>query len=132
MSTLNILLASNPSFKFVAVEFANSQTPYTYKTTLDLEDGDTVVVDTPRTGMTCAVVTKVLKLEEVDATKFDYKWVVSKVDTDYYEKVLDMQAQVQKTINDSKRSKLVKEMKAQLAEEIGDDAVAKVEKLVRL
>lgn len=82
--------------------------------------------------MTCAVVTKVLKLEEVDATKFDYKWVVSKVDTDYYEKVLDMQAQVQKTINDSKRSKLVKEMKAQLAEEIGVDAVAKVEKLVRL
>lgn len=132
MSTLNILLASNPSFKFVTVEFKNSQTPYTYKTTLDLEEGDTVVVDTPRTGMTCALVTAVLRLEEVDATKFDYKWVVSKVDTDYYEKVTDMQAQVQKTINDSKRSKLVKEMKAQLAEEIGDDAVAQVEKLVRL
>lgn len=132
MSTLNILLASNPSFKFVAVEFKNSQTPYIYKTTLDLEEGDTVVVDTPRTGMTCVLVTKILKLEEVDATKYNYKWIVSKVDTDYYEKVLDMQAQVQKTINDSKRSKLVKEMKAQLAEEIGVDAVAQVEKLVRL
>ena len=132
MSTINILLASNPAFKFVTVEFRTSQTPYTYKTTLDVEEGDTVVVDTPRSGLTCALVTSVLKLEEVDATKYDYKWVVSKVDLEYYKQVTELQSKVVKTINDSKRTKMLKEMKAQLMEEIGVEAAADVEKLVRL
>ena len=132
MSTLNILLASNPDFKFVTVVFKNAAQPYTYKTTLDVEEGDTVVVDTPRTGFTCVKITGILKPEEVDLTAFEYAWVVSKVDLEHYEKVKEIQVQVNKVINDSKRAKLISEMKAQLVETVGEDTVKQVEKLVRL
>lgn len=132
MSELNILLAANENFKFVKVEFNGSQKEYLYKTTLELEDGDTVVVDTPSTGLTCAIVTEVLRLEEVDLESFDYKWIVSKVDLEYYEKVKEMQSTVRKTINDSRRAKLIKNMREQISESLGEDTAKKVEKLVRL
>lgn len=132
MSTLNIILAANPEFKFVRVQFNNSPKVYTYKTVLAIEVDDTVVVDTPTSGLTCAKVVEVAKLEEVDLDRYDYKWIVQKVDLAHYEQVVEMSAQVKKTINDSRRAKIVKEAKQALVDNLGEDVVTQVEKLVRL
>lgn len=133
MNELNILFAANPTFKFVTVTFANSSRAYTYKTTLDLEPGDFVIVNTPSTGFTCAEVTDVLSLEQADLKEgIRYKWVVQKVDAAYYDEVKAMEQEVQKAVNDNRRTKMIKAMKKELEDNLGKTTVKQIEKLVRL
>ena len=133
MNELNILFAANPTFKFVNVTFANSSQAYTYKTTLDLEPGDSIIVETPRTGLTCVKVIEVLSLEQADIREnIRYKWVVQKVDTAYYDEVKAMEQEVQKAVNDNRRTKMIKAMKKELEDNLGKTTVKQIEKLVRL
>ena len=55
---------------------------YLYKTDLDLEEGDFVVVDAPKSGLT---VVKVVMVKECCDTSKATKWIVDKVDVAAYQ-----------------------------------------------
>lgn len=131
MNNLNLLYATNPSFRLVVVTFAGSTKQYTYKTILELEEGDTVVVSAPG-GMTCVEVVAIKEIHEVEPVSFEYKWIVQKLDTEHYEKMLETDSAVRKQLNQARTSKLVKDMQKELKESIGANAVKQLEKLVRL
>lgn len=72
--------------KTVTVKFATSYSSsktYVYQTDIEgIEEGDTVVVDAPSTGMTCV---KVVSVEEsADSVTRATKWIVAKVDVQSY------------------------------------------------
>lgn len=66
--------------KTAVVKFPTSSTLYHYRTELDLQEGDHVVVDSPTSGYTVAVVRKVIDDVSLKATAF----IVCKVDDTAY------------------------------------------------
>ena len=92
---------------------------YTYKTFLDLEIGDEVVVDSPNNGLT------VVKVVGVDSSKlqenYRFKWVVQKIDTAEYCRIVENENiaidKLNKLVNQSRR----KEAAAKVKEMLGDN-----------
>lgn len=133
MSDLNLILAENENFKFVVARFNGASNTYTYKTTLDLQVDDFVVVETPSNGFQVVQVVEVASADEFELTySGKLKWVVSKVDTDYYEEVRTMEREANKHLNKAKRIKARREHLAALTEELGEEELNEVKKLVRL
>ncbi len=133
MSDLNILLAENENFKFVVARFANATNTYTYKTVLDIEPGDFVVVDTPSNGFQVVEAVEVASADEFELTySGKLKWIVSKVDTAHYDEVRTMEREANKRLNKAKAIKSRREHLAALTEELGEDELNEVKKLVRL
>ena len=73
--------------KTVSIKFTPYGQPYTYKTDLDLADGDTVVVNTPNSGLQLVKVHEVHDTPQLDEG-FDYAWIVQKIDLTNYRKLL--------------------------------------------
>ncbi len=144
MNNANLLLSQNPNFKFVEVKFreeisknimpsldGESSKSYTYKTTLDVKEDDLVIVHTPSGEYKVVRVVSVKELHDVD-NSFEYKWVVSKVDLDYYESCKRTESEIKKAVNRMTFDKQREEYKAQLQERLGKEAVLTLEGLVRL
>lgn len=130
---LNLFLAQNEDFKIVKVVFPSSSKRYTYKTTLNIEAGDKVIVDSPRDGMTVVDVVDVVPGIETDLQySFNLKWIVQKVDTTHYEQALEMEAKLNTEFNKIKARKARQEMLESVTEQLGKDAVKELTKLVRL
>ena len=132
MNELNILLADNEDFKFVTVVFApyTGTNTYTYKTLLDVEVDDFVVVHTPSRGYQVVKVLEVLSPLEVDLeAKYEYKWLVQKVDLEHFDKVMATEKEVRAVVNKSKNKRAIAEARAAILE-TSDEAV--ITKLVRL
>ena len=130
MNELNILLAANKDFKFVTCIFApfTGHNRYTHKTLLDIKEEDFLVVDTPSKGLQVVQVRKVLTPLEVDLeVKFEYKWVVQKLDLEHYNKVETMEKEVRRAVNTSKNSRAL----ADARRAMGIDAVT-IAKLTKL
>ncbi|QDP52315.1 MAG: hypothetical protein Unbinned4162contig1001_15 [Prokaryotic dsDNA virus sp.] len=92
---------------------------YTYCTDLDLNEGDEVVVDAPSTGMTVVVVTQVDKLPQLDPNaRFNYKWIVSKVDVEAHdkrqEKYNEIAEQFQEIQAKAQKAKMINQLKVDL------------------
>ncbi len=133
MSDLNLFLAENPDFKFVRARFKGASNYYTYKTTLNVTEGDFVVVDTPSNGFQVVEVLEALPADEFDLTYTGrIKWVVSRVDTEQYEETQRMEREANKKLNNLKAAKRRKEYLADTQEQLGEDGVAEIKKLVRL
>jgi hypothetical protein len=89
--------------KCAQVKFKDTTTPYSFKTILDLEKGDSVVVDTIN-GLQVAKVVKVTDIVPSIATK----WVISKVDLEGHKERLEKEEEM----------KLVKEKMKQRKKEL--------------
>lgn len=79
----------------VDVRFENPGKLYTYKTRLSLIRGDKVVVFA-RDIFQVVEVVNVHTAPKIDyAATFEYKWIVQKLDTSTYDKVLEEEAELQ-------------------------------------
>jgi hypothetical protein len=139
MNTANLILSQNIAFKFITVLFneqnqdrlaTSSFKTYTYKTTLELTAEDLVVVESP-TGFKVVRVDSVLDISEVD-NKYEYKWVVSKVDLDYYEKCKLAESSVKKQVNKLEFEKTRKAFQEELEGRLGKEAVITLQGIARL
>jgi hypothetical protein len=139
MNTANLILSQNDAFKFVTVRFMDesnqalnqeSTKTYTYKTTLELLPDDLVVVESP-TGFKVVRVESILDISEVD-NKYEYKWVVSKVDLDYYEKCKLAESGVKKQVNKLEFEKTRRAFQEELEGRLGKDAVVTLQGIAKL
>lgn len=129
MSTaVQYVLAENEKFKFVACTFDTSSTRYTYKTTLDVEVGDILLVET-NAGLAKVVVRDILDITDVDLDAYEYKWVVQKVDFTYFEQCKEAEAAVLKVLREKQRRHVAKQAVDGL---LTDDEHEQVKALVRL
>ena len=130
---LNLLLAQNEDFKLVKVQFPGSTKCYTYKTTLDIKEDDQVVVDSPSNGFQILKAYEVIPAIESELTfNYNLKWIVSKVDLEYYEKCQDMERKANRELNKLRASRRRTELEKELTEAIGSEGVETVKALVRL
>jgi len=133
MNTTNLILAENPNFSIVAVQFTGTPKTYHYKTFFkDIEEGSQVVVDSPSNGLVVVTVTEVLDPMEFSGN-FQLKWLVSgPIDLDHYDELKTMDRAVTKKVNQLKYSKERKEMLTTLEEQVGKEGMETVRGLVRL
>lgn len=83
----------------VDVRFENPGKLYTYKTRLSLIRGDKVVVFA-RDIFQVVEVVNVHAAPKIDyAATFEYKWIVQKLDTSTYDKVLEEEAELQNRLS---------------------------------
>ncbi len=126
---VNAMLTKNEQFKFVSCTFQTSAKEYTYKTLLDVNAGDTVLVDTA-SGLQIVRVQRVLEVDEVDLAEYDYKWVVQIINLDHFTAVKEMEEKLKQDIRNKIRNKIADNALAQLYD--GAEGVEQVKKLVRL
>lgn len=121
MSIETLLAQMIPDLRVVNVRFkdCNGQPvgrEYSYKT-MDAEVivGDTVVVDTPSTGLQCVVVTKVTDATALEVqSSINYKWIIQRVDMAEYNKCLANDEKVGQTIALAQKAAAVRRAKAEL------------------
>lgn len=94
-----ILSLFDETVKTIGVKFNGLGRSYTYKTRLELEVGDQVVVETPSNGLQVVEVVRVDEEPdfEIDSS-IDYKWTVCKVETATYEADKAKDAELHKEI----------------------------------
>lgn len=134
MTDLNLFIASaNEDFKIVVIQFANNSKPYHYKTTLDVQADDFVVVASPTNGLQVVKVIEIINPLETDlTTSYTLKWLVSKVDLDYYDKCKLMEKEANKALNKLRASQRSKELLANVQDQIGEDGVESIKAITRL
>lgn len=120
MQKSNMVLALlGDNVKAVEVTFPTSGGKYTYMTTLDLQVGDKVVVDTPRAGLQVVEVINADAEWDIDA-KYVYKFIVSKVDTSYHEdlqvKINEVKEIVEQNRRDQARKAIVESLNLKAAQ----------------
>lgn len=119
----NILLLSSTlqNFKIVKAVFDGSTKEYYYKTTLTVIAGDHCVVVTP-SGVEVVKITKVTSLTSdlQLPSHAKLKWVVQKVDFDYYNEMLEYDKGLQKKIDEievcKRRSSILEDLGLTAAE----------------
>lgn len=122
MKIANLIAALSTTLTTVGVQYkdANGQAfgkTYTYKTDLELEVGDEVIVDAPSTGLTVVVVTRLDSIADINENaSYAYKWVVGKVDLEAHNSRLEKEeelaeefAKVQQKVSRMRKIKELKE-----------------------
>ena len=103
MKTHNIAALLMDSCKTVSVTFEvnlKGSTAYVYKTVLDLEFGDSVVVNVSG-KLKVATVTEIHKVPRLDMdSQLEYKWIIQKVDTTKYDELLKLESEFQDTLTE--------------------------------
>ena len=133
MNIVNALLSENENFKFVEVMFESSLKTYTYKTLEPIKKGDNVIVDSPRSGLTVVQVVGVKEFHEVShEVPFQYKWIVSKVNTDAYKKAAALEMEILAEINKAEAKRKVASVQTQLEYAIGSEKLKEIKGLIRL
>lgn len=142
MKTKFLMAMLTENLKTVAVQFKDYEGEatgghYTYKTDLELTVGDEVIVKSPSTGFTVAVVSEVHNFAELDETaEYEYKWVVQKVDAEGYKARLEEEDKVAKELaviqGKAKRSKVIANLKTALGLGEGEESKELDELLTRL
>lgn len=135
MQDVNILLADNEQFKFVKCLFYpfTGQQGYSYKTMLDVEVDDFVVVETPSNGFQTVKVVEVQSPMDINFnTNIKYKWVIQKLDFTHYELSKEQEKALLQIVNKSKNKRAVQEAKTAILENLDSDAAEQIKKLVRL
>lgn len=99
MSLNPILSLLQGVYTTVDVRFENPGKLYTYKTRIPFKRGDNAIVDV-RGVLKLVEVVNVHHTPKIDyAATFEYQWIVQKVDTTAYEKVLEGEAELQNHFN---------------------------------
>lgn len=135
MNLVDTFLTDNENFKFVSVVFApyTGTREYTYKTLLDLQEEDFVVVQTPNNGYQVVQVREVMEpLEAEVQDNINYKWVVQKIDFEDYNACKDMEKQLMKKLKKAEARKRQQELRESASTFLSDEERAETAKLVRL
>lgn len=136
MNEVNVLLADNPNFKFVECVFYpfTGVNPYTYKTmNPDIKEDDFVVVDTPSKGFQVVQVRAIKSPLEVNLeAKYEFKWVVQRIDAEDYEKCKTVEAEVRRTVNISKNKRGLEEARKAVLDGLDEETANAAKALVRL
>lgn len=135
MNITDTFLSENENFKYVAVVFSpyTGTKEYTYKTLLDVAEEDFVVVQTPNTGYQVVQVREVMEpLEAETSPDIRYKWIVQKVDFEYYTQCTDMEKEVRSKLKKAETRKRRQELKDNAMEFLSEDERKATAKLVRL
>lgn len=127
-AVVQAMLATNENFKFVTVAFPTSTNEYTYKTTLNLAVGDTVLVNT-NAGMRIVTVTGLPQIDDVDLAAYNYQWIVQKIDLEHYNAMKEKEEELLKIIRNKQRNHVANQALEQL---FGEGATEQVKRLVRL
>lgn len=100
MKSKNIASLLMENLKTVAVSFdVGNRKNYTYKTTLDLEAGDKVVVETPSNGFQVVCVVEAHDVPQIAPdSSINYKWIVQKVDTSVRDELEAREAEFAKEV----------------------------------
>jgi len=139
MNELDVLLARNADFKFLTVTFntgyntsqSASDKEYTYKTMLDIEVDDVLVVCVGDVYKTVTVRKVIDAMARTDNRK-NINWVVCKVDTASYEADIELQNRLQKKVTKALAKKRQKELEESLLDYMDDDDMAEVSTLLQL
>ena len=128
-------LAENENFKYISCVFApyTGEKEYTYKTLLDVEENDFVVVQTPSKEYQIVQIRSIIDPMEFDPIHgVRYKWAMQKLDTEHYDSCVEMEKQVNKKLRTAEVRKRQEELKESASIYLKDDERAEVAKLVRL
>jgi len=135
--SVNLLLAENPDFKFVDVQFQATNSDkkfdgktYTYKTLLNVKTGDSVVVEAIGRLKVVQVVA-VIDPYEVDLEFSNYRWVTSVLNTESHDLSVETEKKVNKTLNAMKFASKREELTEQLHKNVGSAAIAKLKLMVK-
>jgi SepF-like predicted cell division protein (DUF552 family) len=133
MSTsANFIFASLlPDVIAVKVKFKSTSQYYTYKalTSMGIEVGDTVVVDSPSSGMTLVEVKEVEDFKTLDPSLYNgYKWIVGKLNVADYTSVREREEKFRAQLEELRTKAKHKAMLTKLAEEVG--GMANLNKLI--
>lgn len=128
MNEVNLVMAQNPKFKFVNVVFETNREllkhnkKYSYKTMLDLKEGELVVVKVGEDFKCVTVVEEDVTAQCIANETREWRWVVCRVDTTDYCNNLDVENKVTRAVAEVKVNNLVREAKIALEEQLGDGA----------
>ena len=126
MNEVNLLLSQNPKFKFVGIEFRETAKVYPYKTVLDVEVGDKVLVPCgDGVDQIIKMVSVVVVGDETPevATGKKHKWIIQKVDMTHFKECLEVERTVTKELNALRTNRIRKEYLQHLETQIGDDGI---------
>ena len=112
----------------VQVKFKQEDTKtYTYKArkSLDLQEGDKVIVDSPHTGLTIVTVTDVHPFAKIDINAtYSYTFIVQKIDTALYKYQVEKEQQFIMLVEQAQQAAARKQTEKMLEESFpsGTDA----------
>lgn len=129
MNKNNVAIALFETAAAIEVTFPRSGGLYTYMTLDEVAVGDKVIVNTPQAGLQVVTVTKVNADWDIDA-KYDYKFIVGRVDMSRYEEIQGAVKEVKAVIESERRAAARKAMTDTLG--LKAATVAKIGKLTRL
>lgn len=133
---LILSVAEKIGFVLVKCVFPNGTRSYTYKAPLveGVQEGDTVIVESPADGFVCVKVLDVQSSDHIDlSVPFDYKWIVQKVSRVQYDATnkaeYEMRQVLSRAIARKERDEMVALYKTELGESILKEvaAIANVE-----
>lgn len=128
-TAVNALLAENEDFKLAGVKFPGSSKVYHYKTVLKLLPGELVVVPT---NSSPKVVEVVELLDYEDAEDFQYKWIMSVVDTTAYDAINAKEEAIVKKLRAAQRKSVSRAALAALFNDVDEADEKEIRALVRL
>ncbi|MGL5567502.1 MAG: hypothetical protein ACRDC4_17435 [Plesiomonas sp.] len=111
MQACNTVVAMMEGLKAVTVIFNESRGRYTYLSAQDINVDDLVIVNSPRSGMTICKVVDVTDNFDIHAN-FEYKFIVSKLDTTEYDAIMAAKAELEaqiKAAQEQEQRRLVRE-----------------------
>lgn len=111
--TLISVLQATKGVQTVKVKFSKNGEAYTYKTLLDLEPGQFVVVEC-RDAYSIAKVIKMDETPDVLDESFELKWVVHPVDTARIDEIREEERRLSKQLALSEAKKRMHEMVGEL------------------
>lgn len=114
MNHMHMLSLIQSGFTTIAVTYPGERRTYTYKAKVSdgVRVGDTVVVDSPNSGLTLVEVVEVHTSPRIDLTAtFKYKWIVQKVDRSGYDALLEQEAKFTEAMVEIERVKQRQEMR---------------------
>lgn len=133
---LNAVALALDTVTSVSIKFPTNDKQYTYLATFDVSKGDTVVVDT-QWGLKLVEVTAVrpgLPTELLESS-YEYKFLVTKVDLDYYANQQAALAELREVIAEAQAAKREQERQDALAkakQDLGLDANAALSGAVKI
>lgn len=130
MSNANLLIANaNPDFKFVKCCFYDSNgfsKPYQYKTLLDVEIGQQVLVDSP-SGIAIVKVLEVTAAIECEHEhNYDIKWIVDVINRGHYNDCVEMEKGITAKVNKMMAKRKQTLLMTALNDEFGSDEIQKL------
>ncbi len=132
MNEVNLLLSQNPKFKFVEVRFRTGAKTYTYKTMLDVELEEFVLVPIYQDGDEDNAKIKMAKVVSIGeiahlSSSHNYRWIVQKVDMSHFEHCCEVEENVAKELSKVRAASLRKKLLDNLQEQVGEEGVKLLE-----